>query len=372
ARRETGVEVAKGAPAKPKQPAPQPPLDLKAKPDFSDPDLVDTKAGYKHDAPKAKPGTGGPSASVAEKPGAPKDAPGKAITHRRVGKGWNGRKTKPVLKAKEAAKAELAAKKGALSPVVELSNLVIYTDNISFAQRDVEKAFGRNGVRPMAPARRGARQPSKGLAIYNYYQTNVETVRQVQYEALVTDEQLAKIRGELSVVRARQRVSQMAVTAVTAEAAPATRAGAAGATSRAEQEAIAAQRFKDAPEMPLNEKRGDGQAVASGRQSRPATTAPASQTVAADDSVQKQIDSVAKLQAEELNPLVAAAGGQQVGDLAPQQQAAGMNRLLVTLNFRTPAGVASFEAAQRAAERVKAAQKTPAKLTSPGIEVQRK
>ena len=364
---ETGSEASGAAPARLKRPAPEPTApDLRAKPDFSEPELADKKAGYKRDAPKAEPVAGKLSAPVVAKPGAPKDVPGEAITHRRAGDGWDGRKTRPILKAKEAPKAELAAKKGVPPPAVGLSTLVIHTDSISFTQRDVEKAFARNGVRPVAPARKVAQQPSKGLAAYNYYQTNVATVQQVQYEAFVTDEQLAKIRGELSVVRAQQRVSQMPVTA---KAAPATQAAAAVVTSRAKQaRASASQRFEQAPEMPSNEKAGAGQTVA---QPRPATTAPAVQTVAADDNVQKQIDSAAKLQAEELNPLADAAGGKQVADL-DRQRAGGMNRLLVTLNFRTPAGVASFEAAQAAADQTKAFLDQQPKATSPGIEAQQK
>ncbi len=94
------------------------------------------------------------------------------------------------------------------------SNTIIYTDRLDQTQQQVEKVLGANGIAPVvtqqsepsaAVNKTGSQAPQpRG----NFYVANMLSPAQVQYEAYVTPEQLAKVQKALDSVRARQNVSQ--------------------------------------------------------------------------------------------------------------------------------------------------------------------
>ncbi|MCE5278554.1 MAG: hypothetical protein ABFD92_00460 [Planctomycetaceae bacterium] len=263
------------------------------------------------------------------------------------------------------------------------SNVVINTSSLAVAQRDIENAMVRNGVRPLVVKE----QRSLGAAtIGNYYLTNVNNDSQVQYEAFVTADQLGRLRGELSVIRAQQDVAQVPVEAAPAAARAAqasqlrqdfndrnsydywnndaARAAAnrlnslnnSAQTQAAQAKAPAGEPIADAPPMPLTQV-AEAQPQEDLKKKEPSATQPAPR-----DAVTKQLDKIAAQEARVLNPL-----NQAVFNNEKSEQT-NLFRLVVTLNGKMPAGQAQFEdarAARRQAPATGAAQAEMYKSLNP-------
>jgi hypothetical protein len=95
------------------------------------------------------------------------------------------------------------------------NNTIIYTDRLDLTQRQVETVLNANGVAPIVTQQSGyssamnttGRQASQARG-GNFYVANTLSPAQVQYEAYVTPEQMAKVQKDLDILRARQNVSQ--------------------------------------------------------------------------------------------------------------------------------------------------------------------
>lgn len=91
------------------------------------------------------------------------------------------------------------------------ADFVIYVSNLAFAQRDVENVLAYNGIQPVRSTVAADTVPGKGVrARANFFNTIQTTVSQVQYEVFVPPKQAVKLKNELNVIRAQQRVSQAA------------------------------------------------------------------------------------------------------------------------------------------------------------------
>ena len=92
------------------------------------------------------------------------------------------------------------------------NNTIIYTDRLDQTQQQVEKVLGANGIAPIVTKQSEQPVVAKGhqssRARGNFYVSNTLSPAQVQYEAYVTPEQLAKVQKDLDSLRARQNVSQ--------------------------------------------------------------------------------------------------------------------------------------------------------------------
>jgi hypothetical protein len=94
------------------------------------------------------------------------------------------------------------------------NNTIIYTDRLDQTQQQVEKVLGANGIAPVVTrqskpsAIAGKAGGEANQARGNFYLSNRLSPAQVQYEAYVTPEQMAKVQKDLDSLRARQNVSQ--------------------------------------------------------------------------------------------------------------------------------------------------------------------
>jgi hypothetical protein len=94
------------------------------------------------------------------------------------------------------------------------NNTIIYTDRLDQTQQQVEKVLGANGIAPVvtkeseASAAANKTGGEANQARGNFYLSNRLSPAQVQYEAYVTPEQMAKVQKDLDSLRARQNVSQ--------------------------------------------------------------------------------------------------------------------------------------------------------------------
>jgi len=87
------------------------------------------------------------------------------------------------------------------------NNTIIYTDRLDQTQRQVETVLNANGIAPMMTRQSGP-LAAQNKAGGNVYVSNTLSPAQVQYEAYVTPEQMAKVQKALDSLRARQNVSQ--------------------------------------------------------------------------------------------------------------------------------------------------------------------
>ncbi|MCE5325613.1 MAG: hypothetical protein LLG01_04300 [Planctomycetaceae bacterium] len=297
----------------------------------------------------------------------------------RSGENWKGEQSiaPPDEPARQAVGQDKAAGTqagvAAQGESLPANNVIINTASLAVAQRDIENAMVRNGVRPLVVKE----QRSLGAAtIGNYYLTNINNSRQVQYEAFVTADQLSRLRGELSVIRAQQDVPQVAVE----PAPPAQQAqksqqqrqdfndrnsydysNAAHAADRPQTKAAEGKApatedtvIADAPPMPLTQ-------AAAARPEEPKKKAATTQP-AAGDAVMKQLDEIAAQEARVLNPL----NQNTLNNNAREQT--NLFRLVVTLNGKMAAGQAQFEdarATQRQAPASSAAQQDMYKSLNP-------
>ena len=87
---------------------------------------------------------------------------------------------------------------------------VIFTPHMSLTLREVEKVLRANGIQPMVNEKLEAPPKAKAAprARRNIYHQNQLSVRQVQYEAWVTPEQMPKVQKEIRTIREVQGVSQ--------------------------------------------------------------------------------------------------------------------------------------------------------------------
>ncbi|MCD4699572.1 MAG: hypothetical protein K8R91_03255 [Phycisphaerae bacterium] len=91
----------------------------------------------------------------------------------------------------------------------ETTNVFINTDNLLLAQREVERVFGNNSIKPIVEVAGTPKvEPESGGRANFYNQTQV-TPKQVRYEVAITDNQMRQIVSELNEIRARQNVAQM-------------------------------------------------------------------------------------------------------------------------------------------------------------------
>ena len=92
------------------------------------------------------------------------------------------------------------------------ADFVIYTSNMAFAQRDVEKLLVDYGIHPVRPTSTQDAEPNKDIhsrmSRGNFFHAKQTTVRQVQYEVFASPKQAVKLKNELNVIREQQGVSQ--------------------------------------------------------------------------------------------------------------------------------------------------------------------
>ncbi|MDY6913599.1 MAG: hypothetical protein SVT52_03980 [Planctomycetota bacterium] len=106
--------------------------------------------------------------------------------------------------APEAGPAEkpIARRHSEESPDVE--NVVIYTDDLHVARREVELVLACNSIQPLTP---GATHLSYKMA----YAYEVEEINptQVKYRVSASAKQMSRLNSDLNLIRSRQRVSQL-------------------------------------------------------------------------------------------------------------------------------------------------------------------
>lgn len=127
----------------------------------------------------------------------PAKGPGKETGGYTFGKG--GPLERTLDDARRAA--DRLSKKGAGE-----DDFVIYTNNLAFAQRDVENVLVYNGIHPV---RAQDAEPHKNIrSRMNFFDHRQTTVSQVQYEVFASPKQAVKLKNELHVIREQQEVSQ--------------------------------------------------------------------------------------------------------------------------------------------------------------------
>ncbi|MDY7010145.1 MAG: hypothetical protein SVV80_05260 [Planctomycetota bacterium] len=118
------------------------------------------------------------------------------------------RQTPHVEKTPVLAKGRITGP-GCDEATMETTNVFINTDNLLLTQREVERVFVNNSIKPIvetagkpmdAPASRG-----RG----NFYNQTQVTPKQIRYEVAITDNQMRQIVSELNEIRAKQNVAQM-------------------------------------------------------------------------------------------------------------------------------------------------------------------
>lgn len=91
-------------------------------------------------------------------------------------------------------------------------DFVIYTNNLAFAQRDVENVLVHNGIHPVRTTSTPDAELHKNIrSRMNFFDAKQITVSQVQYVMFVPPKQAVKIKNELNVIREQQGVSQAAM-----------------------------------------------------------------------------------------------------------------------------------------------------------------
>ena len=157
------------------------------------------------ETPLAKIGKGGPGrGELAEE----------MTANGRASKAGAGRGTH--MKPKGSLERTLDAARRAARKVskdgVDEGDFVIYTDNLAFAQRDVENVLAYNGIQPVRSTTTADAVPGKPIhSRMNFFNTTQTTVSQVQYEVFVPPQQAVKLKNELNVIREQQKVSQAAM-----------------------------------------------------------------------------------------------------------------------------------------------------------------
>ncbi len=132
---------------------------------------------------------------------------------------WLNRPTRPQQTGQQTpdvAKPPILAK-GAIAEVgglarAEVTNVFINTDNLLLTQREVERVFGNNSIKPMVAAEsvrvaKVAHDKPRGRA--NFYNQTQVAPTQIRYEVVIEENQMRQIVSELNEVRARQNVAQM-------------------------------------------------------------------------------------------------------------------------------------------------------------------
>ncbi len=93
----------------------------------------------------------------------------------------------------------------AIAPI----NLVINTDNLAQAQSDVERVFASNSLLPITTAGADLAKVAESPARANFYRQTRQTLSQVRYDVVVSEDQLQRVFSELNGIRANQRVAQV-------------------------------------------------------------------------------------------------------------------------------------------------------------------
>ena len=160
------------------------------------------------------------------------------------------------------------------------NNEIIFTDRMALTLREVEKVLRSNGIEPMVAETSDNKKLQKkapALARGNVYRQNQRSVRQVQYEAWVTPEQMPKVQNEIRGIRAGQEVSQVLAMAPTKRGSG--QAGSAAARSR--EEALVPKSAKAEQKKSADAPAGQNlseeleQVTSRGRSSRRSSVAPA-------------------------------------------------------------------------------------------------
>lgn len=114
-----------------------------------------------------------------------------------------------VLKTSGLVKPSFGDVDGAALAMV--TNLFINTDDLKATQREVERVFGNNSIRPIVEVadKSGTASVEQGQRQDNFYRQSQVAPTQVCYEITITKKQLRRIVTELNEIRARQNVAQI-------------------------------------------------------------------------------------------------------------------------------------------------------------------
>jgi len=118
------------------------------------------------------------------------------------------RRDKTTLAMREPSDKPAAAPTSPEAAVTPI-NFVINTDNLAQAQSDVERVFASNSLLPITTAGEDPSKVAEPPARANFYTQTRQTLSQVRYDVVMSEDQLQRVFSELNGIRANQRVAQV-------------------------------------------------------------------------------------------------------------------------------------------------------------------